>query len=146
MAHRGIKTLPLRMREHCKNAAAVASFLESHPAVERVIYPGLASHPQHALATKQMRGYGGMITFFLKGGMDESRVFLEGLRLFALAESLGAVESLAESPVIMTHAAVPAEQRKLLGISDNLVRLSVGCEDIEDILADLKCALEKLSK
>ena len=146
MAHRGLKTLPLRMREHCKNGQAVAEFLETHPAVERVIYPGLASHPQHELAKRQMRGFGGMITFFLKGGLAESRVWLESLRLFALAESLGAVESLAEHPVIMTHASVPPEQRKLLGISDSLVRLSVGCEDIADILADLTHAFAKLKE
>lgn len=146
MAHRGLKTLPLRMREHCKNAQAVAEFLEAHPAVERVIYPGLASHPQHELAKRQMRGFGGMITFFLKGGLAESRVWLESLRLFALAESLGAVESLAEHPVIMTHASVPPEQRKLLGISDSLVRLSVGCEDLTDILADLNHAFAKLKE
>ena len=146
MAHRGLKTLPLRMREHCKNAQAVAEFLEAHPAVERVIYPGLVSHPQHELAKRQMRGFGGMITFFLKGGLAESRVWLESLRLFALAESLGAVESLAEHPVIMTHASVPPEQRKLLGISDSLVRLSVGCEDLVDILADLNHAFAKLKE
>lgn len=140
MALRGLKTLHLRMREHSKNALAVATFLEAHPQVESVIYPGLASHPQHELAKRQMRGFGGMITFFIKGGLAESRVFLENLSLFALAESLGAVESLAEHPAIMTHASVPIEQRKALGISDSLIRLSVGCEDLEDILADLKKA------
>ena len=145
LAQRGIKTLPLRMREHCKNAMAVARYLESHPLVEKVVYPGLESHPQHELAKRQMRGFGGMITFFLKGGIDESRVWLESLRLFALAESLGAVESLAEHPVIMTHASVPAEQRKLLGISDSLIRLSVGCEDLPDIIADLEAAFNKLT-
>lgn len=146
MALRGVKTLHLRMREHSKNAQAVAEFLESHPAVERVIYPGLPSHPQHAIAKKQMRAFGGMITFFLKGGIDESRIFLENLHLFALAESLGAVESLAEHPAIMTHAAVPAEQRKLLGISDNLIRLSVGVEELTDIMGDLKHALHKVQQ
>lgn len=145
MALRGLKTLHLRMREHSKNALEVATFLESHPLVDSVIYPGLASHPQHELAKRQMRGFGGMITFFIKGGLDESRVFLESLKLFALAESLGAVESLAEHPVIMTHASVPPEQRKALGISDSLIRLSVGCEDIADILADLKKAFEAVS-
>jgi len=146
MAHRGVKTLPLRMREHCKNAQAVAEFLEKHPLVDRVIYPGLASHPQHELAKQQMRGFGGMITFFLKGGLSESRVWLESLRLFALAESLGAVESLAEHPVIMTHASVPADQRAKLGISDSLIRLSVGCEDLPDILADLTAAFDAVAK
>lgn len=146
MAHRGIKTLPLRMREHSKNAQAVAEFLEKHPLVDKVIYPGLASHPQHELAKKQMRGFGGMVTFFLKGGLGESRVWLESLRLFALAESLGAVESLAEHPVIMTHASVPADQRAKLGISDSLIRLSVGCEDLPDLLADLNGAFEAVSK
>lgn len=146
MALRGMKTLHLRMREHSKNAAAVAMYLESHACVESVIYPGLTSHPQHELAKKQMRGFGGMITFFIKGGMEEARTFLENLSLFALAESLGAVESLAESPVIMTHASVPPEQRKLLGISDSLIRLSVGCEDIEDIMADLNKAFAAVEK
>jgi cystathionine gamma-lyase len=144
LALRGVKTLHLRMREHSKNAMSIATFLEGHPLVERVIYPGLPSHPQHTLASTQMRGFGGMITFFLKGGLPESRQFLENLHLFALAESLGAVESLAEHPVIMTHASVPPEQRKLLGISDNLIRLSVGVEDIEDLLADLKNALARV--
>lgn len=146
MAQRGLKTLHLRMQRHCENALKVATFLESHACVERVVYPGLPSHPQHALATKQMKGYGGMITFYLKGGMDESRVFLSALQLFALAESLGAVESLAEHPAIMTHAAVPADQRKLLGISDNMVRLSVGVEDIEDIVGDLTQAFDAITK
>lgn len=146
MALRGVKTLHLRMREHCKNALEVSKFLEAHPLVDKVIYPGLASHPQHELAKKQMKGFGGMITFFLKGGLAESRVFLEHLSLFALAESLGAVESLAEHPAIMTHASVPAEQRKALGISDSLIRLSVGVEDLEDQIADLKKALEAVEK
>lgn len=144
MALRGLKTLHLRMREHSKNAMAVAQFLEAHPLVDKVIYPGLPSHPQHELAQRQMRGFGGMVTFFLKGGIQESKVWLENLKLFALAESLGAVESLAEHPVIMTHAAVPPEHRALLGISDSLVRLSVGCEDIEDLLNDLKGAFAAL--
>jgi cystathionine gamma-lyase len=144
MAHRGVKTLPLRMREHCRNAQSVAEYLESHPLVEKVIYPGLKSHPQYELAKAQMRGSGGMITFFLKGGLAESRLFLESLRLFALAESLGAVESLAEHPAIMTHASVPADQRVKLGISDSLIRLSIGCEDLEDIMKDLNNAFEKV--
>jgi len=142
---RGIKTLSLRMREHAKNAQIVAEFLEKHAAVDRVIYPGLASHPQHELAKTQMSGFGGMITFFIKGGLDESRVFLESLKLFSLAESLGAVECLAEHPAIMTHASVPADQREKLGISDNLIRLSVGVEDIADILRDLTQAFDHVS-
>jgi cystathionine gamma-lyase len=144
MALRGVKTLHLRMREHSRNALAVAQFLEKHPAVDKVIYPGLESHPQHLIAKSQMRGYGGMITFFLRGGLDESKVFLESLKLFALAESLGAVESLAEHPAIMTHASVPPAQRKELGISDSLVRLSIGVEDLEDIVADLNNALGQI--
>ena len=147
LALRGLKTLPLRMERHCRNAAVVAEYLQQHPLVARVVYPGLPSHPQHSIALKQMaKGQGGMITFFLKGGLEESRVFLSALKLFALAESLGAVESLAEHPAIMTHAAVPAEQRVLLGISDSMVRLSVGVEDVEDIVRDLKQALEAVGK
>jgi len=137
MALRGVKTLHVRMEAHQKNAQVLAQFLESHPKVAKVVYPGLPSHPQHSLAKKQMSGFGGMITFFLKGGLKESRVFLENLRIFALAESLGAVESLAEHPALMTHLSVPADQRKILGISDSLVRLSVGIENVEDLLADL---------
>jgi cystathionine gamma-lyase len=146
MALRGVKTLHIRMREHEKNATSVAQFLEKHALVEKVIYPGLQSHPQHELAKKQMKGFGGMVTFFLKGGLPESRTFLESLRLFALAESLGAVESLAEHPAIMTHASVPIEQRRELGISDNLVRLSVGIENIDDIIADLSNSLNAISE
>jgi cystathionine gamma-lyase len=135
------------MREHCKNAQIVAEYLESRPdVVESVIYPGLKSHPQHAIAVKQMRGFGGMITFFLKGGLSESRIFLENLQLFALAESLGAVESLAEHPAIMTHASVPPEQRKMLGISDSLIRLSVGIEDIQGEGQRTTLALQKEGK
>jgi len=145
MALRGVKTLKLRMREHCTNGMKVAQFLESHPLVERVIYPGLPSHPQHEVAKKQMSGFGGMVTFFLKGGIAESRAFLENLHVFILAESLGAVECLAEHPAIMTHAAVPAEQRRKLGIEDNLVRLSVGIEEWEDIKADLENALSAVA-
>lgn len=139
---RSLKTLPVRMRTHEANAKAVAAFLESHSRVEKVIYPGLASHPQHALAKEQMSGFGGMITFYIKGGMAESRTFLEKVKIFSLAESLGGVESLIEHPAIMTHASVPAENRKALGISDNLVRLSVGIEDLQDLLWDLEQALK----
>jgi len=144
MGLRGVKTLHLRMEAHSKNAQKIAEFLENHPKVTRVLYPGLPSHPQHAIAKKQMSGFGGMITFFLKGGLKESRIFLENLRIFVLAESLGAVESLAEHPAIMTHASVPPEQRKTLGISDNLVRLSVGVENVEDLLADIKHGLDAI--
>jgi cystathionine gamma-lyase len=132
------------MKAHAENAMAVALFLESHPKVEKVVYPGLSSHPQHALAKEQMSGFGGMITIFLKGGMTEARTFLESVKIFSLAESLGGVESLIEHPGIMTHASVPVAQREKLGISDQLVRLSVGVEDQEDLLADLKEALDKV--
>ena len=145
---RGVKTLAVRMRQHCSSAARIAAWLERHPKVARVTYPGLASHPQHALAARQMRldgqpAGGGMITAYLKGGIDESRRFLENVHIFALAESLGGVESLIEHPAIMTHASVPAEQRKELGISDSLVRLSVGIEHTDDLQHDLEQALAK---
>jgi len=142
LAMRGIKTLHIRMKEHEKNAFAVARFLEKCDKVEKVAYPGLESHPQHQIAKKQQSGFGGMITFWLKGGMTQSRQFLENLNLWTLAESLGGVESLVDHPAIMTHASVPAEERVKLGISDSLVRLSVGIEDVEDLLADLKHALD----
>ena len=138
---RGIKTLHLRMREHEKSATSLANWLVKHPKVERVIYPGLESHPQHAIAKKQMSGFGGMITFFVKGDLEACRRFLENCKLFTLAESLGGVESLVDHPAIMTHASIPVETRKQLGISDNLVRLSVGVEDLEDLRADLENAL-----
>jgi cystathionine gamma-lyase len=140
---RGIKTLALRMQRHCDNALAVAEFLEKHPKVEKVFYPGLESHPQHALAKRQMNGrYGGMVTAVIKGGLPAARRFLERCRLFTLAESLGGVESLVEHPAIMTHASIPAEIRKRLGIDDGLVRLSVGIESADDLLAELEEALE----
>jgi cystathionine gamma-lyase len=138
---RGVKTLPLRMRQHAENAMAVARFLETHPRIARVSYPGLPSHPQHALAARQMRGFGGMVTCELKGGLDDARRFLERLRLFALAESLGGVESLVEHPAIMTHASIPPERRAALGLSDSMVRLSVGIEHVDDLLDDLRQAL-----
>ena len=141
LALRGLKTLPLRMRQHCASASELALWLEAHPKIEKVIYPGLASHPQHALAKRQMNGFGGMITLTLKGDISDARRFLERTHLFALAESLGGVESLIEHPAIMTHASIPAPQRAALGISDTLCRLSVGIEDIEDLKADLKHAL-----
>ncbi|MGE0117249.1 MAG: PLP-dependent aspartate aminotransferase family protein [Dongiaceae bacterium] len=141
LALRGLKTLALRMERHCANAAAVAAWLERHPKVARVHYPGLASHPQHALARRQMHGFGGMVTAILKGTLADSRRFLERCRIFALAESLGGVESLIEHPAIMTHASLPPETRAALGIGDGLVRLSVGVEDEADLIADLAQAL-----
>lgn len=138
---RGVKTLGIRMRQHEANAMKIAPFLENHPAVERVYYPGLESHPQHGLAKSQMNGFGGMITFELKGGLPAAKTLLETVKLFALAESLGGVESLIEHPAIMTHASIPAEVRAELGIGDGMVRLSVGIEDAADLIADLEHAL-----
>ncbi len=138
---RGLKTLHVRMERHAQNAMAIARYLEKHPKIEKVIYPGLESHPQHALAREQMSGFGGMITFFIKGGLTEARTFLEKVRIFALAESLGGVESLIEHPAIMTHASIPAETRNSLGIHDNLIRISTGIEDLADLTADLAQAL-----
>ncbi len=138
---RGVKTLHVRMRQHALGAMAVAKYLEAHDAVERVVYPGLESHPQFKIAQEQMHGPGGMITFYLKDGLSKAQSMLENVRIFALAESLGGVESLIEHPAIMTHASVPADVRAQLGISDGLVRLSVGIEDIEDLLEDLENAL-----
>ena len=138
---RGLKTLPLRMKAHCAAAKQIAGFLESHPKVEKVIYPGLKSFPQHELAKRQMKDFGGMITFLLKGGIEESRRFLEKTKLFALAESLGGIESLIEHPAIMTHASIPKEMREKLGVADNLVRMSVGLEDVEDLIEELEEAL-----
>ncbi|MCA9595381.1 MAG: cystathionine gamma-synthase [Myxococcales bacterium] len=140
---RGIKTLPVRMRQHVKSASDLARRLSEHPRVKTVHYPGLESHPDHALAARQMRGPGGMISLDLEGGLSESRAFLSALRVFALAESLGGVESLAEHPAIMTHASIPPEAREALGISDGFVRLSVGLEDVEDLWQDLDQALAK---
>ncbi|TMH86100.1 MAG: cystathionine beta-lyase, partial [Betaproteobacteria bacterium] len=140
---RGIKTLALRMERHCANALEVARFLQSHPKVQKVFYPGLESHPQHALAKRQMNGrYGGMVTAVLKGGLERSRRFLERCKLFTLAESLGGVESLIEHPAIMTHASLPEDVRAELGIDEGLVRLSVGIENVDDLVAELKYALE----
>jgi len=146
---RGIKTLAIRMRQHSDNAMRIATWLSGHPKVQRVVYPGLSTHPQHAIAEKQMRqcgkpAFGGMITIFLKGGIAESRRFLENVHVFALAESLGGVESLIEHPAIMTHASVPPENRAKLGISDTLVRLSVGIEDADDLIADLEHGLSNV--
>ncbi|MDQ2777775.1 MAG: cystathionine gamma-synthase [Acidobacteriota bacterium] len=141
LALRGLKTLHLRMERHSQNAQQLAEWLSGHPAVERVLYPGLESHPQHALAKRQMKAFGGMISVVLKGDLAYARQVLEHCTVFALAESLGGVESLIELPAIMTHASIPAEQRRALGISDTLIRLSVGVEDIEDLKGDLEQAL-----
>lgn len=141
LALRGLKTLPLRMRAHCDNALALAQWLESHSAVDKVIYPGLASHPQHALAQRQMSGFGGIVSIVLKGGFDAAKRFCERTELFTLAESLGGVESLVNHPAVMTHASVPVARREQLGISDALVRLSVGVEELGDLQADLDRAL-----
>jgi len=146
LALRGVKTLAVRMQRHCESAMRIAHHLETHEKVAKVVYPGLESHPQYDLAAKQMRlddgpGFGGMITFFPIGGLEESRRVLETVRVFALAESLGGVESLIEHPAIMTHATVPPEQRASLGISDSLIRLSVGIEACDDLIADLDNAL-----
>ena len=141
LAMRGLKTLHLRMQRHCESALAIAHWLSTHAKVEKVYYPGLASHPQHALAKKQMNGFGGMVTVILKGDIEHSRRFLENVKIFVCAESLGGVESLAEHPAIMTHASIPPHIRQELGISDSLVRLSVGVEDLEDLKADIEQAL-----
>ena len=141
LALRGLKTLHLRMERHCSNAQSLAEWLEKHPAVEQVIYPGLASHGGHGLAKRQMSAFGGMISLILRGGLESARTALERFRVFALAESLGGVESLVEHPGIMTHASVPADRRAELGISDGLIRLSVGVEDIADLKEDLEHAL-----
>ena len=143
LALRGLKTLHLRMEASSRSALALASYLESHPQVLSVLYPGLQSHPQHSLSLRQQRGPGAMITFYLKGGLPSASAFLTSLSVFALAESLGAVESLAEAPASMTHASVPAEVRRKLGVDDGLVRLSIGVEGVRDLLKDLETALDK---
>lgn len=141
---RGLKTLSLRMKEHCRNAAEIARHLEKHPAVEKVIYPGLNSHPQHNLAKEQMDGFGGMVSCLLKGGLESARKVLNNTKLFTLAESLGGVESLIGHPATMTHASIPREIREERGIVDGLIRLSVGIEDLEDLIADLDNALSRI--
>ena len=141
LALRGVKTLDVRMQRHCDSAMRIATWLEQDPRVESVLYPGLLSHPQNALAKQQMDDFGGIVTFFIKGGLDEARRFLERCQVFSLAESLGGVESLVDHPAIMTHASVPEEERRKLGISDQLIRLSVGIEAIEDLMGDLDQAL-----
>ncbi len=138
---RGIKTLAIRMERHAENALKIAQFLENHPKVRKVIYPGLRSHPQHELARKQMSGFGGIITFFIKGGLEAARKFLERVTVFSLAESLGGVESLIEHPAIMTHASLPKEVRDKIGISDELIRVSVGIEHVDDLISDIEHAL-----
>ncbi|HZO22303.1 MAG TPA: PLP-dependent transferase, partial [Steroidobacteraceae bacterium] len=139
---RGIKTLALRMQQHCSNAAAITDFLQGHPRIERVYYPGLPSHPQHELAQRQMTGgFGGIVTAVLRASLDETRRVLERCTLFSLAESLGGVESLIEHPGLMTHASLPAQMRASLGISDGLIRLSVGIEHPADLIEDLRQAL-----
>lgn len=141
---RGLKTLHVRMERHEYNAKMIASFLSSHPKVEKVLYPGLESHPQHDLAKKQMSGFGGMISFYLKADANGVKRFLSSLNVFLLAESLGGVESLINNPSKMTHASIPEEERKKIGITNNLIRISVGIEDVEDLIADLDNALKSL--
>jgi cystathionine gamma-lyase len=141
---RGIKTLAVRMREHERNALRLANYLEGHSKVRKVNYPGLKSHPQHALANRQATGHGGMLSFEIKGGLEEAKRFLESVKLFALAESLGGVESLIEHPALMTHASVPKEIREQGGLTDSLIRVSVGIEHIDDMIADLDQAFEKI--
>ena len=144
LALRGVKTLPLRMQQHCDNAMEIANWLAQHPKVERTVFPGLPDHPQHALAAKQMTGFGAMISLYLKTDMDGVRRALEACKIFTLAESLGGVESLVGHPVTMSHGTLPLELRQQLGITDNLVRLSVGIENIKDLIADLDQAFEKV--
>lgn len=144
LALRGLKTLALRMKAHNENGMRIAQWLTAHPLIEKVYYPGLHSHPQYELAAKQMSGFGGMISIVIKGGLKKASLFMQNLQLFALAESLGGVESLVNHPAIMTHASVPKETRKTLGISDSLVRLSVGVEDCEDLIEDIRAALDNI--
>ncbi|XP_015678822.1 cystathionine gamma-lyase [Protobothrops mucrosquamatus] len=142
LCNRGLKTLPIRMKQHFHNALTVAQYLESDPRVEKVIFPGLQSHPQYDLMQRQCTGCPGMISFYIKGNLENASQFLKNLKLFTLAESLGGYESLAEHPAIMTHASVPKEDREVLGISDTLIRISIGLEDSEDLLEDLDQALK----
>ena len=139
---RSLKTLAVRMERHCENALAIAKHFESHKEISEVIYPGLTNHPQHDLASKQMKGYGGIISMNIKGGLEKSKSFLERTKIFALAESLGGVESLIEHPALMTHASLPKDRREMIGISDGLVRLSVGLESLDDLLEDIEQALK----
>ena len=144
MVLRGIKTLAIRMDRHSQNAIDIARYLESHPKVRNVYYPGLKSHPQFEMARRQMSGFGGMISFEMDGGLEEARAFLEGLRIFSLAESLCGVESLIEHPALMTHASIPKEEREKVGITDSLIRVSVGIEDVDDLKEDLDNALRRV--
>lgn len=144
--NRSLKTLALRMEQHMKSSLKIAQWLEKHKMVEKVLHPGLPSHPQHELAKRQTYGCSGMMSFYIKGGMEQSSEFLKTLKIFTLAESLGGYESLAELPSVMTHASVPAEQRAELGITDSLIRLSIGLEDAEDLIEDLDQALQKASQ
>ena len=139
---RSLKTLAVRMERHCENALAIAKHFESHKEISEVIYPGLTNHPQHDLASKQMRGYGGIISMNIKGGLEKSKSFLERTKIFALAESLGGVESLIEHPALMTHASLPKDRREQIGISDGLVRLSVGLESLDDLIEDIEQSLK----
>lgn len=144
--NRGLKTLAIRMEQHSKSSLIVAKYLESHALVDKVLHPGLPSHPQHELALRQTYGHSGIMSFYLKGGLNESKKFLQSIKVFTLAESLGGYESLAELPSVMTHASVPEDQRKKLGIWDNLIRLSVGLEDVQDLVDDLETALQASQK
>ena len=144
MVLRGIKTLAVRMERHCRNAFDMAKYLEFHPKVRKVYYPGLKDHPQHELARSQMKGFGGMLSFEIDGGLREAKAFLENLKIFSLAESLGGVESLTEHPALMTHASVPTEDREKIGITDSLIRVSAGIEDVDDLKEDLEQALQKV--
>ena len=139
---RSLKTLAVRMERHCENALAIAKHFESHKEISEVIYPGLTNHPQHDLASKQMNGFGGIISMNIKGGLEKSKSFLERTEIFALAESLGGVESLIEHPALMTHASLPKDRREMIGISDGLVRLSVGLESLDDLIEDIEQALK----
>ena len=141
----GVKTLPIRMERHSANGMVVARFLEEHPKVDRVSYPGLPSHPQHEIAKRQMSDFSGMVTFELKGGLESGRTLMNSVKLCSLAESLGAVETMVTHPATMTHADVPREEREARGLTDGLVRISVGIEDVEDIIADLGQALDKVA-
>jgi len=144
LLQRGLKTLSLRMERHCENGMKVAEFLENHPKVDKIYYPGLKSFPQHELAKKQMNGFGGMISFLVKGNLESAKVFLNSLELFTLAVSLGATDSLAQSPALMTHAPIPREDRLAAGIQDELIRLSIGIENVDDIISDIEQALAKI--
>ncbi|CAN8004492.1 unnamed protein product, partial [Ixodes hexagonus] len=143
LVNRGLKTLHVRMERHMENGLKVAKFLSSHPLVEKVLHPGLPSHPQHELAMRQSSGFSGMLSFYIKGGLAEAKRFLENTKIITLADSLGAVESLAELPILMTHVSVPEDQRKAVGITDNLIRLSIGIEHVDDIINDICQALHK---